>query len=198
MSKVTWYCVLSYYHVLWIVLVLVIFSPSSLSFSLLKLVCFLGFFSSAVVSVNFTPVSMNKLFYITTCYYQSRQQRAGLLHRSVCERVTCCNLKTSPPLSSSPHSHLHIPLKTSHLRRMIYAHPHQALSPVRMRFRCAAPVSGWDSSPMALSVSCRNQVLRLLGLVMNSLQNGNKIFRMFHISLHRMHYLMLHVLWHVL
>lgn len=139
-----------------------------------------------------------RLFYISMCYNKSMQQRAGLLHRLVCERVTCCNLKTSPPLTSSPHSHLHIPLKTSHLRRMIYAHPHQALSAIRMRFRCAALVSGWDSSPMALSVSCRNQVLLLLLLVMISLQNGNKIFRMFRISLHRMHYLMLHVHWHIL
>lgn len=65
---------------------------------------------------------------------------------------------------------------------MIYAHPHQAQSLVKMRFRCAALVSGWDSTPMALSVSCRNQVLFLLGLVMIYLQNWNKVSRMFHIS----------------
>lgn len=37
------------------------------------------------------------------------------LHLTVSERVVCQDLKASLTLSSSPHSHLHTPLKTSHL-----------------------------------------------------------------------------------
>ena len=68
------------------------------------------------------------------CLYLSVQQRAVLLHVSdlhltVSERVVCQNLKASLTLSSSPHSHLHTPLKTSHLpKNDIYSSPAGTIS----------------------------------------------------------------------
>lgn len=62
---------------------------------------------------------------------------------------------------------------------MIYPHPQQAQYPVRMRFRCAAVLSRWVSTPMALSGSSRHPGLFLCGPVMISWKNGNKIPWMF-------------------
>lgn len=62
---------------------------------------------------------------------------------------------------------------------MIYTHPQQAQYPVRMRFRCAAVLSRWVSTPMALSGSSRHPGLFLCGPVMISWKNGNKIPWMF-------------------
>lgn len=62
---------------------------------------------------------------------------------------------------------------------MIYTHPQQAQYPVRMRFRCAAVLSRWVSTPMALSGSSRHPGLFLCGPVMMSWKNGNKIPWMF-------------------